>query len=108
MLDPHRDKNYWFNPASFDNSSFPAGSYGTLPRNFLRGPGRFNLDLALSKTTPVFGDRMKVELRADFFNLFNSVEFRNPNTNIADVRTFGRITGTYSPRIVQVAARFAF
>jgi Carboxypeptidase regulatory-like domain/TonB-dependent Receptor Plug Domain len=108
MLDPHQGNNYWFNPASFDNSSFSPGSYGTLPRNLLRGPGRFNLDMAFSKATPLFGDRMKLELRADFFNLFNSVEFMNPNTNIANVRTFGRITSTYSPRIVQLAARFSF
>lgn len=108
LLDPHRGNNYWFNPASFDNSSFAPGSYGTLPRNFLRGPGRFNLDMAFSKATPIFGDRMKLELRADFFNVFNSVEFMNPNTNISNPRVFGRITSTYTPRIVQLAARFSF
>lgn len=108
MLDPHQGNNYWFSPASFSNSSFAPGSYGTLPRNLLRGPGRFNLDLALSKATPILGERMKLELRADFFNLFNSVEFMNPNTNIAEARVFGRITSTYAPRVVQLAARFSF
>lgn len=108
MLDPHKGNNYWFNPVSFDNTSFSPGSYGTLPRNFLRGPGRFNLDMAFSKTTPILGDRMKLELRADFFNLLNFVEFLNPNTNMDNARVFGRITSTYAPRIVQVAARFSF
>ena len=115
LFDPHHvhsfagnSGNYWFDPLSFSNTGFTPGSYGTLPRNFFRGPGRCNIDMALSKTTPIWGDRLKLELRADFFNLPNFAEFANPNSNISDPRTFGRITQTYAPRVVQLAARVSF
>jgi hypothetical protein len=108
--------HYWFNPTSFSNTGFPTDSqavsdpalrtYGTLPRNYLRGPGVFNIDLALSKTTPIT-DRLQVETRADFFNLLNHAEFLNPDTNISSP-TFGRILSTYSPRIIQLSLRLSF
>jgi len=108
--------NYWFNPTSFSNSGFPTDSqavsdpaartYGTLPRNYLRGPGVFNINLALSKTTPIT-DRLRAETRADFFNLLNRAEFLNPDTNI-NSPTFGRILSTYDPRIIQLSLRLSF
>jgi hypothetical protein len=108
--------NYWFNPASFSNSGFPDDSqavanpavrtYGTLPRNYLRGPGVFNFNIALSKITPI-NDRFRVETRADFFNLLNHAEFLNPDTNI-NSPTFGRVLSTYDPRIIQLSLRLSF
>jgi hypothetical protein len=108
--------NYWFNPTSFSNSGFPTDSqavsdpavrtYGTLPRNYLRGPGVFNINLALSKTTPIT-DRFRAETRADFFNLLNRAEFLNPDTNI-NSPTFGRVLSTYAPRIIQLSLRLSF
>ncbi|HWO36676.1 MAG TPA: hypothetical protein VNO32_48460, partial [Candidatus Acidoferrum sp.] len=88
---------FWFNPTSFSNAqcgdandqgnctpstailpsseqvvaSPSLATYGTLPRNFLRGPGLINTDLALSKTTALVGEHTKLELRAEFFNIFN-------------------------------------
>jgi hypothetical protein len=125
--------NYYFNPTSFSNAQcgdannmgactpgptiFPSdaqvvanpalATYGTVPRNFLRGPGRTNVDLALSKTTPLVRERLKLELRFEFFNIFNFVEFANPDTNILS-GTFGQILNTADPRIIQIAARFTF
>jgi hypothetical protein len=125
--------NFYFNPASFSNARcgdgnnplpctpgpelFPSdaqvvanpalSTYGTLPRNFLRGPGRTNFDLALSKTTPLYGERLKLEIRAEFFNIFNHAEFLNPDTNIQS-STFGQILTTSDPRIIQLALRLSF
>ena len=125
--------NFYFNPTSFSNARcgdsnnsgactpgaglFPSdaqvvanpslSTYGTLPRNFLRGPGATNLDLALSKTTPLAGERLKLEIRAEFFNIFNHAEFNNPDTNI-NSGTFGQIITTADPRIIQLAARLSF
>ena len=48
-----------------------------------------------------------LELRADFFNIFNHTEFQNPDTNFENP-TFGQILSTYDPRIIQFAARFSF
>ncbi len=138
--------NYWFNPNSFSSARcdlsvdptcvpgpgmFPADSqivanpslitYGTLPRNFLRGPGYINFDLSFSKTTAIT-ERMKLEFRAEFFNIFNHANFQNPGgdgTQGVNINSsqFGQIlsTGvgsgsTYDPqpRIIQLALRLAF
>ncbi len=96
-------------------------TYGTLPRNFLRGPGYINIDMAFSKTTAIT-ERVKVEFRAEFFNLFNHVNLLNlcvnnnndgmfsgaATGNNPNSSQFGQITSTYDPRIVQLALRLAF
>jgi hypothetical protein len=89
-------------------------TYGSVPRNFLRGPGRTNVDFSVAKTTAIT-ERLKLEIRGDAFNLFNHAEFANPSTDITSTR-FGRITTTGDPgppidhkeRIIQLAARFTF
>jgi hypothetical protein len=58
-------------------------TYGTLGRNVLRGPGAFNLNLTLSKHF-VVKERYDLEFRVDAFNLVNSAQFSNPDTNIGD------------------------
>jgi hypothetical protein len=92
-----------------------------LPRNFLRGPGYINFDMAFSKTTAIT-ERTKLEFRAEFFNLFNHVNFLNPGvTNTGNgvysgdlggtnpnSSLFGQITSTYDPRIIQLALRLSF
>jgi hypothetical protein len=94
-------------PADYQVVATPSlATYGSVPRNFLRGPGRFNFDLSVSKSTAIT-ERTKIELRADVFNIFNQAQFQNPNTTITDP-TFGQITNTYDPRIIQLAARFTF
>jgi len=135
--------NYYFNPNSLSNAQcgdptcvpgpgvFPADSqvqanpalatYGTLPRNFFRGPGYINFDLAFSKTTDIT-ERVKLEFRAEFFNLFNHANFTNPGIinnangtfaggaggNDPNSSLFGQITSTYDPRIIQLALRLSF
>jgi hypothetical protein len=117
ITDPKTDPNAtYFNGSAFAPVSATcgsaavaagAGTYGTTPRNFLRGPGRFNTDLALSKSIPL-NDRFKLVLRAEFFNIFNNVEFVDPGTNLKDSGNFGRISNTFDPRIGQVAVRLTF
>jgi outer membrane receptor protein involved in Fe transport len=109
--------NYYFNPADFSIARLLAldgipgnqithPTYGTDPRNSLRGPGRTNFDLALSKHFRVT-ERLDVEFRGDAFNLFNHTEFLNPDTIPTD-STFGQISNTYAPRILQLAVHLAF
>jgi hypothetical protein len=136
--------HFWFNPSSISYaqcgdlldplpctpgpSIFPSDSqvvanpslatYGTFARNSLRGPSIVNFDISLSKTTAIT-ERLKLQIRADFFNLFNHAEFTNPDTNPTSP-TFGQITTTggpdptipgffdQRPRIIQLAARFSF
>ena len=61
----------------------------------------------MAKTTPIAGDRLQMEFRADFFNLLNHAEFANPNTNIDDPN-FGKLQNTYTPREIQLALRLMF
>lgn len=114
--------NYYFNPNAFNtdgnaNFGFPTSAqvranlalatYGTVPRNFLRGPGRTNLNLAFAKETPLSGERVKLIFRAEFFNIFNHTEFSNPDTTLTS-GTFGQILSTADPRIIQLALKLNF
>jgi hypothetical protein len=77
-----------------------------LPRNSFRGPGATNVDIALAKKFK-FRERATLELRGDAFNVFNHTQFLNPDTGISDL-TFGQISTTAAPRILQVALHLSF
>ncbi len=109
--------NYYFNPANFSNlaltklNNVPGNlltsyTYGTLPRNAFRGPGRTNTDISIAKHFTI-REGISVELKGDAFNLFNHTEFKNPDTSINDM-TFGQISTTYDPRILQLALHLRF
>ncbi|HET8550552.1 MAG TPA: TonB-dependent receptor, partial [Bryobacteraceae bacterium] len=105
--------NFYFNPANFAYPDTVPGkfTYGTLGRNAFRGPTRTNLDLAVVKSTPLGGERARIEFRAEAFNLFNSTQFRDPATATGltmSSGTFGQISQTYDPRILQLALRLQF
>ena len=51
--------------------------FGNSPRNGLYGPHYRNFDFSLSKQTK-FTERLSMDLRADFFNIFNHPNFANP------------------------------
>jgi hypothetical protein len=51
--------------------------FGSLGRNSLKGPGYSNFDFSLFKTTPIT-ERIKVQLRAEIFNIFNHPNFSSP------------------------------
>jgi hypothetical protein len=106
----HRTLNQWFNTGIFDAP--PAVGDGTAignaPWNFATGPGFWNTDFSLSKVVRVT-EPLKVEIRAELFNLFNHANFANPSSNVANASSFGVISNTVnSPRIAQLAARVRF
>jgi outer membrane receptor protein involved in Fe transport len=108
--------NFWFNPNDFQldpciaAGTCPLGFYGTFRRNSFRGPKHVNFDLALEKATNLVGERTKLIFRAEAFNILNHTEFRPPasGSNSFASGTFGQITGTYDPRILQLALRLTF
>ena len=55
----------------------PAGFLGNAGRNTLVGPGLINFDFSLVKNTPVT-ERLNLQFRAKFFNLFNRANFSTP------------------------------
>ena len=82
------------------------GTLGTSPRGGYLGPGRWSTDLVLSRLAR-FGGVRQVELRAEVFNLFNTVRLNNPVTNLSNA-SFGRILGSDDPRIMQFAVKYGF
>jgi outer membrane receptor protein involved in Fe transport len=108
--------NYYFNPADFSTAGLstinaltnPASAtYGTLGRNAFTGPHIINANIAIGKSIAIYGDRAKVEIRGEFFNVLNHAEFSNPSTSITS-SAFGQVSATGDPRIIQLAARFVF
>jgi len=76
-----------FNPAAFVLA--PVGVQGDLPRNFMRGFGATQVDLAVRRDIPV--GTARVQLRAEVFNVFNFANFGNPVGSISSAQ-FGRST----------------
>ena len=73
----------------------------------LRAQGVNNFDLSISKRTEIT-ERMGLEFRTEFFNLFNRVQFSPPNTQPGAAQ-FGQVTAQYNqPRLVQFALRLKF
>jgi len=125
----------FLNPAAF---ATPApGTFGNLERNSIHGPWFRQVDLVVSKRIPMGGGR-NLELRSEFFNIFNITNFSNPvgtlpnalpNASLTEAGkvqpgqpytstaagTFGRYTSTVgrtvglgTPRQVQFALRYSF
>jgi len=132
---------YFFNPFAFvrpvvlagrvipsSNGTATAAATGTdignVGRNVLRGPSQSNVDFSVIKRFPI-GESKNIELRAEFFNLFNHVNFANPISNLSAVAATsinantGQITGdpgdfgrsvstSNNPRLIQFALKFSF
>jgi hypothetical protein len=104
--DPYGPKTAasWLNPAAFAQPNL--GSLGTSPRGGYRGPARWSTDMVVSRLVR-FGAARQIELRAEVFNLFNTVRLNNPVTNLSN-QSFGRILGSEDPRIMQFAVKYGF
>jgi hypothetical protein len=83
-------------------------SFGNIPTNtWLRNPGQRSVDFSLTKMTRV-REPYNIEIRADFFNFFNWVNFGGPDSGIIDA-TFGVINSTtVDPRVIQASAKVHF
>ena len=98
----------------FDTSVFtPVGRFGNLGRNVIIGPGFNNADFSVIKNTG-FGERLRVQFRAEVFDLFNHANFGPPG-NVAGTPAFGQITSTRFPtgesgssRQIQLAVKLIF
>jgi len=98
--------------ASFDPGSFrspAAGTFGTLSRNSIRGPGMFVYNAALFRNFAV-RENFKLELRGEVYNVTNTTNFVNPVPNFTSPgfgTAIGNINGL-AGRQFQVAARLLF
>jgi hypothetical protein len=89
------------------------GLFGTVGRNSFRGPAFYDFDFALIKDTP-FGrrksgaERIDMQFRGEFFNLFNIVNMGLP-ANIIDGSGFGEISKTAgTSRQIQLSLKMIY
>ena len=73
----------------------------------LLGPRYFNTDMGVMKNTSIT-ERTNLQFRAKFFNVFNNVNFKLPNSRLTSGSSLGTITSAFDPRILQFAVKFAF
>jgi hypothetical protein len=123
-VDPYLKNDVrWLNPAAFTTPQ--AGTFGNLPRNFLRGPGFWQLDLMFSKDFR-FGGNQGLQFRGEIFNIANRLNYENPALNLpngtpgvpftdAQAGTFGyilgplnRTVGLGTARQAQISIRYLF
>jgi hypothetical protein len=96
-------------------SQEPLGGQGNAPRRFLHGPGEDNWDAALLKDIKIH-ENISFELRGEFFNVFNHVQFYGGgivNGNFANGLpsqggSFGLVGGDAGARVGQVAGKLYF
>jgi hypothetical protein len=79
---------------------------GTYKVGAVRGPGRWLLNATFAKNFGLTAG-MRLQLRADVFNVLNNKQWNNPSTNMNSAE-FGRITGASGSRFAQVGLRLTF
>jgi hypothetical protein len=104
IANPRTNGEFYFNPAAFTSSSI--GQEGNVDRRYFHGPGINNFDFALLKGTPLT-ERVNLEFRAEFFNIFNHAQFVTPS-GILGASNFGQITVANTPRIGQLSLKLNF
>jgi hypothetical protein len=109
-----------FAQPAFATAADPQGSFGTLGRNAIYGPRFWNLDFALSKSTPL-AEKLRLQLRAEMFNIFNHPNFALPNffvspgssrqgliTQTPDQAQTNPGLGGGGPRVIQLGLKLVF
>ncbi len=109
---PHCKPNTEFNTCAFAHA--PAGELGTAPRAPVYGPRFVNTDFSIMKDLP-FRESMKLQFRAEFFNLLNHPQFFMSGIgdlgeqDINTISTFGIVNQQLNnPRLIQFALRLNF
>jgi hypothetical protein len=101
--------NEWFNTSCYvQPAPFTYGNAGRTSPN-VRTPGINNFDFSLFKNT-YFGpeDKLAIQFRAEFFNIFNRVQFGYPGQTLG-TPSFGVISSqTNDPRLIQFALKLIF
>ncbi len=93
----------WFNTAAYASPGLY--TYGDEGRNALYGPGTRQLDLSAFKNFHFTRDEaMRLQFRAEVFNIFNTPQFNNPSTSIGS-STVGTITSAGQPPLFQRTSR---
>ncbi len=98
----------WISRSSFQrlNPLTQAGQFGNAGRNISRGPGAIDLDLSLIKNIAL-RENIKLQLRAESFNLANHPNFSVPVADLAS-QNFGRLLSSGPARLTQIGLKVLF
>ena len=102
------DGGLYFNPAAFART--PAYAFGNVSRYLpdITLPGVYNWDVQATKRIAIT-ERIGLDFRSEFFNIFNHVQYSGPNTDITSA-SFGKIflSQANTPRNIQFSLRLSF
>jgi hypothetical protein len=101
-----RTAQAWLDRNAVTVPTDPSQPFGNAPRNSVRGPAFYQLDLVLSKQVAL-GRGALLELRAEAFNVLNKTNLRAPEGN-RSLASFGTITSAYDPRQVQLGVKLSY
>ena len=99
-----RNKDHWFKTAAFQTAN--QFTIGSASRNPVRGPSYRDVDLSVMRRIG-FGGERAIEVRAEIFNLLNTVNYGAPAAT-QGATNFGTITSALDPRVVQFAVKYWF
>ncbi len=106
---PHTQQQ-WFNTACFQANPAVGTSVANVPgtagRGVVQGPSTARIDFTMTKNIR-FNESMRLQLRAEAFNVLNHTNFRTIGTNIT-LATYGTVTAVRDPRTIQLGAKFIF
>jgi hypothetical protein len=107
--------NQWFDPTAF--SLPPVGELGNMGRNNLTGPHFWDIDFSILRDTGLT-ERLKLQFRAEFFNILNHSNWGLPNGQVFTQTpggggvinpVFGQITTVAAPmRQIQFGLKLVF
>lgn len=131
LCDPNdgapRTPQQWFNTACFQftpttNDGTFTNTVGNGPRGSVFGPNTKRVDFTLTKNITI-GERYRIQLRGEAFNILNTVNFRGLSTGVwtrstapvaaggtctSACSTFGQALTVRDPRVLQFGAKFSF
>ena len=99
----------WINTTAFAKPAF--GSFGNLRPDPYTSQRYWNVDFSVFRQFPLWSEQRRLEFRAEAFNLFNTVIFGPPNSDISSQGNFGRVTGVASgnaARVMQFGLKFIY
>ena len=111
ISDPNQGRHtpsQWVSRSAFErlDTVTQAGQFGNEGRNVVRGPGIANVDLSLLKTWGL-AERMRLQFRAECFNVANHANFGLPDNDLASP-TFGQVLESGPPRLFQFGLKLLF
>jgi hypothetical protein len=99
-----RSRVKWFNTAAFVQPR--QGTFGNSGQHILSGPGAAHVDLSVFRMVRLH-ERASLQIRGEFFNLTNHVNFGNPGATVGTAN-YGIITSAAASRVIQFALKFQF